>query len=328
MKDDLSGGRLVARNKIATDGHGRITTIDIYSAPQVSEPIEPFPHDTRIVYSYDKDGKPTKREVFDPETSMTEPDMSATFKHDAQGRWIKLEGTGGGFLSRDYNEKGQLIRTQFFAPNHSKGEYETYEYNAQGKLVKKNWYYSADSKIIDKYQEHRYDDKGVLKETELYLWSKTKQKYTSFGVVKFKFDTNQKSEDVYFPTFYFFLEDPFYHIDIPDYYLTPGMRQESLDLGDGLSYVFHYELSSKIVSTDHVGAINGQTKVYKNGQTLIVEGLDIVRTEIHSLDGKLIFNSQKTADRLDIPTSHLPTGLYLISTTDKNGRKQVDKVSL
>lgn len=113
---DLSKPVLIARNKIKTDGQGRISQIDLYEVPSaVSEPIEPYPHIGRIVYEYDNNGKPAKRSVYDASVSLEEPETTATFKHDNEGRLIKIESSTGAYKSWEYNDKGQLVKTQFWS---------------------------------------------------------------------------------------------------------------------------------------------------------------------------------------------------------------------
>lgn len=330
---NISNPKLVARNKIKTDDQGRISQIDLYEVPgAISEPIEPYPHIGRIVYEYDNNGKPAKRSVYDASASLEEPEVTGVFEYDTEGRLIKIQSSSGAYRSWEYNEKGQLIRTQFWAPDPSiaeKESYETYEYDDTGLLKRKNYHSKTyPEQSINRYLDHEYEN-GVLKSYELFLWYSSKKKYDSRGKVFFSFDLNEKREETYIPIFYHERENPIEgFMQMLKYYLQPGPRLSSIDYGDGLLIVFNYQLSSEILPTERIALKTEGIKAYKNGNLLSIEGVGIRDVEIYNMNGKRIFKLTQETDKLDLPVSAFTDKFYLVKTTTQSGKKQSIKVNL
>lgn len=319
-----------ARHKVQTDGKGRVKQIDMYFAPQgVSEPVEPYPLMTRIVYSYDAQGNPTLRETFDM-TSPNQDRAAAKVEADKKGRIVKISGEQGSLITWDYNEKDQLVKYRPYIPSAKpEGGYETYEYDAKGNMVRQNWFYKDANAKADKYQEMTYTEDGKIASRQLFLLKEDKTSYSARKKVTVHVDPVEKTEDVYYPNFFIPYEDPYQFLPLPIYFNRPGHRVVEDYYDERESIMYTYELSAKIVGNDPVLLQEYATlKAFKSGGALAVEGLDIVKVEVIDMAGKSVFQTTGRGDRWDIPAGSFASGLYVVKATDKDGKVQTAKVAL
>lgn len=330
----LAKPKLMARNKVQTDKEGRITQIDLYEVPgAVSEPIEPYPHIARIVYEYGIDGKPTKRLIYDASSSLEEPEATATFTYNKDGKMIKMESSAGGWIDSEYNEKGQLVRFQIHIPSDpthtAKNAYQTFEYNEAGDFIRQNFYSNMyPEQPIDHYLDITSKN-GKVESYRLYIWSSKKKEYRDQGIVNFSYNDAIKREETYIPLFFHGRENPMeIFLNLFDYYLMPGACMSSIDYGEGLQFLFSYQLSSEILPAQRIALEREGVKAYKNGNTVSIEGIGITDIEIYDMMGKRLLKLSQEIDRIDLPGSMFANGFYLVKTTTQSGKKQSIKVNL
>lgn len=127
-------------------------------------------HSVEYTYVNDENGNPIVCTQKDCETGDVET-YEAVNTYDINGHLIKIA-VGNHIEEYEYDTYGNVILKRTNRDSMGIGrpdtEYYKYEYNALGDIVKKYYSFISEPETVDYYEEHFYDNEGVLMKTEYY----------------------------------------------------------------------------------------------------------------------------------------------------------------
>ncbi len=122
--------------------------------------------ETIIVYEYDKEGRLSKKHRQAPDFVKTKKEtIELTYHYDKSGRVIKIDDTPNadesGYQTYEYDTAGNVKRFEWHAPNQDLHHVETFTYDKDGHVLKRN-----SNRAGDGVSNYSYDTKGLVTEVE------------------------------------------------------------------------------------------------------------------------------------------------------------------
>lgn len=308
---------------------GLIEKIDKYFYSCI--PVYPLPLAEVVSYSYSESGDITVREVED--LTGDNKGLKSEFFYDEKGNNIEIKTTyDSGKVSRllkFFNDKNLLVKEGITGDNGDElvSNIKNYEYDEQDNLVKVVQFTDKAEKEELGRIEYVYDGKKLMEKSSFSIEngvSKLMQKNYLF------YDDTKEASDIYYPKIPFYMDSPIFAFPLVNYLLETGkLRIKEKMVNNPNStvdqiYVYLYDFQNP----DAVDQISLKEPIVScSGNSITIEGYQMKRVSIYSVDGTLLYDVHQEADKMVFPML-VANQVYLIRVTDASGHTSTIKTKI
>lgn len=318
-------GKLKSWDKNSYNEKGQLALIVKFLDYQGGEPKE----DMHIKYEFDEKGHLSKR-LFFMLGNFTTPFTTADIKCDEKGRIISyFDHTANTSVKYEYDAQGNLVKDSNIS--HDGGNdrliaFIEYKYDEKNQRIEERKYPQViPGKTPEPFSivNFTYLDNGCLDFLSLQIRAKDGEMLPA-GRIGYKYNTKVSGENVYYPPYPLEMDSPYMTYAIMTFG-KPYMRTEEWsysgeDETPYLKKAYEYRYPNSIKK-----AISTETRlrVYPNPVTdlLVVDGLNLSKVSLINSLGETVVWYQVDADRLEIPVSSLPRGVYMVQVEAEHARE-------